>query len=116
MVSHILLSATLCLMPAFAVAQTDTGPGPGRDIAKIHQLIEQYTKAEKKTKPGEKPTGDSLDPNVKFALSELERVLGTKVRILEGSKGKGKIEIEYYSPEDLSRIYEVIIPASDVLR
>jgi ParB family transcriptional regulator, chromosome partitioning protein len=78
--------------------------------------IEQYTRGEKKTKSGEKSAGDSLDPNVKFALSELERVLGTKVRILEGSKGKGKIEIEYYSPEDLSRIYEVIIPASDVLR
>jgi hypothetical protein len=35
------------------------------------------------------------------------------VRILENSKGKGKIEIEYYSPEDLSRIYDVIIPTSN---
>jgi hypothetical protein len=35
------------------------------------------------------------------------------VRILESSKGKGKIEIEYYSPEDLSRIYEVIIPPAN---
>ena len=78
--------------------------------------IEQYTKAEKETKPRPKPAADSDDPNVKFALSELERALGTKVRILESSKGKGKIEIEYYSPEDLSRIYEMIIPASDLLR
>ncbi len=74
--------------------------------------IEQYTKAEKESKPRARPAEDSIDPNVKFALSELERVLGTKVRILENSKGKGKIEIEYYSPEDLSRIYDVIIPAS----
>ncbi len=73
--------------------------------------IEQYTKAEKETKPKPRPAEDSVDPNVKFALSELERVLGTKVRIIEASKGKGKIEIEYYSPEDLSRIYELIIPA-----
>lgn len=43
MVTRILLAAILCLMPAFAVAQTDTGPG--RDIAAIHYLIEQYLKA-----------------------------------------------------------------------
>jgi len=43
MVTRILLAATLCLMPAYAAAQTDTGPAP--DIAAIHHLIEQYTKA-----------------------------------------------------------------------
>lgn len=42
MVAHILLGAVLCLMPACAAAQTDTGPG--RDIAAIHHLIEHYPK------------------------------------------------------------------------
>jgi len=54
-----------------------------------------------------------LDPNVKAALSELERTLGTRVRILEGRGGKGRIEIEYYSAEDLSRIYDLIVEAAD---
>ena len=36
MVTRILLAAILCLMPAYAAAQTDTGPG--RDIAAIHHL------------------------------------------------------------------------------
>ncbi|MGB9456583.1 MAG: ParB/RepB/Spo0J family partition protein [Bryobacteraceae bacterium] len=49
------------------------------------------------------------DPNVKAAIQELERVLGTKVRIVEKAKQKGRIEIEYYSPEDLDRIYTVIV-------
>ncbi|MFY9724883.1 MAG: ParB/RepB/Spo0J family partition protein [Bryobacteraceae bacterium] len=49
------------------------------------------------------------DPNVKAAIQELERVLGTKVRIIEKAKQKGRIEIEYYSPEDLDRIYTVIV-------
>jgi len=49
------------------------------------------------------------DPNVKAALSEMERVLGTKVRIIENPGGKGRIEIEYYSGDDLSRIYDLII-------
>jgi len=48
------------------------------------------------------------DPNVKAAIQELQRVLGTRVRIVEGARKKGKIEIEYYSQEDLDRIYSVI--------
>ena len=52
------------------------------------------------------------DPNVKAAIQELERVLGTKVRIVEKAKQKGRIEIDYYSPEDLDRIYTVIVSPS----
>jgi len=50
-----------------------------------------------------------VDPNVKAAIQEMQRVLGTRVRILEKAKKGGKIEIEYYSQEDLDRIYEVIV-------
>jgi len=49
------------------------------------------------------------DPNVKAAIQEMQRVLGTRVRIIEGAKKKGKIEIEFYSQEDLDRIYGVIV-------
>ncbi|HWQ56132.1 MAG TPA: hypothetical protein VN442_20770, partial [Bryobacteraceae bacterium] len=49
------------------------------------------------------------DPNVKAAIQELERVLGTKVRIVEKAKQRGRIEIEYYSSDDLDRIYSSII-------
>jgi ParB family transcriptional regulator, chromosome partitioning protein len=49
------------------------------------------------------------DPNVKAAIQELERVLGTKVRIVEKAKQKGRIEIEYYSTDDLDRIYNTIV-------
>lgn len=50
-----------------------------------------------------------LDPNVKAAIRELERALGTKVRIVEKAKQKGRIEIDYYSSEDLDRIYAAIV-------
>lgn len=50
-----------------------------------------------------------VDPNVKAAIQEMERVLGTRVRILEKGKKGGKIEIDYYSPEDLDRIYDAIV-------
>jgi len=52
------------------------------------------------------------DPNVKAALLEMQRVLGTRVRLVEKAKKGGKIEIEYYSQEDLDRIYEAIVGQS----
>lgn len=51
----------------------------------------------------------ALDPNVKAAIQEMERVLGTRVKIVEKARKKGRIEIEYYSSEDLDRIYSVIV-------
>jgi ParB family chromosome partitioning protein len=52
------------------------------------------------------------DPNVKAAIQEMERTLGTKVKIVEKAKGKGRIEIEYYSADDLDRIYTAIVGES----
>ena len=50
------------------------------------------------------------DPNVRAAESKLRRHLGTQVRILPGRAGSvGKIEIEYYTPLDLDRLYDIIV-------
>jgi ParB family chromosome partitioning protein len=49
------------------------------------------------------------DPNVKAAAEELQRVLGTRVRIVERSESRGRIEIDYFSQEDLNRVYELIV-------
>jgi len=54
------------------------------------------------------PAEEKLDPNVRAAVLELERALGTRVRIV-GSPASGRIEIRYYSAEDLNRIYEWIV-------
>ena len=43
MLTRILSAAILCLMPTCAVARIDPGPAP--DVAAIHRLIDQYTKA-----------------------------------------------------------------------
>jgi ParB family transcriptional regulator, chromosome partitioning protein len=70
--------------------------------------IEEFTRPKSVAAKSKKPEGPT-DPNVKFALTELERVLGTKVRIIENRGGKGRIEIEYYSSDDLSRIYDLVV-------
>ena len=59
--------------------------------------------------PAKKSKDTKLDPNVKAAIEELERKLGTRIHVTEGVKGKGKIEIEYYSADDLTRIYDTIM-------
>ena len=74
--------------------------------------VRQTERTTQKMMEGRKPkTVDEVqgDPNVKAAIQELERVLGTKVRIVEKAKQKGRIEIEYYSAEDLDRIYGAIV-------
>ena len=52
---------------------------------------------------------DRGDPNVNAANRELETILGTRVRIIPTTKDRGRIEIEYYSSEDLDRIYNLIV-------
>ena len=42
------------------------------------------------------------------AIETLERVLGTRVRIVQKSVERGSLEIDYYSQDDLDRIYGVI--------
>jgi ParB family chromosome partitioning protein len=48
------------------------------------------------------------DPFISEARDKFMKKLGTKVVIKHG-KNKGKIEIEYYSPEDFERIMDIII-------
>ena len=40
---------------------------------------------------------------------KMKEVIGTKVSISSKGKGKGKIEIEYYSDEELERVFDMIM-------
>lgn len=48
------------------------------------------------------------DPEITSLEEKLRRAFGTQVRIVQGKK-KGKIEIEYYSEEDLERILALVL-------
>ena len=74
--------------------------------------VEAYTKGQKPAKAGREPQpAPAIDPNVKAAISAMEQKLGTRIRIAEKPGNKGVIEIEYYSAEDLDRIYSLIVDA-----
>lgn len=40
---------------------------------------------------------------------KMKQALGTKVKVLSKGNGKGKIEIEYYSDNELERMFEIIM-------
>jgi len=51
---------------------------------------------------------EAADPNVRAAEEKLQHRLGTKVRIVRRG-GRGKIEIEFYSEEELDRLFTTIM-------
>jgi ParB family chromosome partitioning protein len=76
----------------------------GLSVRQVESLTQRMTETRKPKTAKEV----NIDPNVKAAIEELERALSTKVRIVEKSNNSGRIEIEYYSTEDLDRIYSAI--------
>lgn len=82
----------------------------GRQLKAVREIIEAVAKPVK-----EKKTKRQLSENDVFCRDfelRLVELLGTKVKVLpkpeeEGRQG-GTIQIEYYSAEDLQRIYEVL--------
>jgi ParB family chromosome partitioning protein len=77
----------------------------GLSVRQVERLIQRMT-----TTRDPKSAEEVLeDPNLKAAIEELERILGTRVRVVARSDQRGRLEIEYYSPEDLARIYELIV-------
>jgi ParB family chromosome partitioning protein len=78
----------------------------GLSVRNVERLVQTLTEPREPKEPTEP---EKLDPNVKAAIDELQRVLGTRVRILAKGANRGKIEIDYYSAEDLDRIYQQIV-------
>jgi ParB family transcriptional regulator, chromosome partitioning protein len=51
----------------------------------------------------------TIDPDLRSVIEELQRSLGTRVRLLPKARStRGKIEIEYYSLADLERIVQSV--------
>ncbi len=77
-------------------------------VRQVESMVAIHTSKKLPAKPKPLAESDSLDPNTRAAVLELERVLGTRVRIV-GSERRGRLEISYFSSEDLDRIYNVIV-------
>ncbi|OGP93489.1 MAG: chromosome partitioning protein ParB [Deltaproteobacteria bacterium RBG_16_48_10] len=79
----------------------------GLSVREAEALAKRWSKKPKKVTTPEKRGGD-LESQLSALGDSLRRHLGTRVQI--ASKGqRGKIEIEYYSFDDLERIVEAIL-------
>lgn len=73
-------------------------------VRELEKLIKRFTEEEGKERI---IWSSDLNPYYKEITSQLQNYFGTKVNILN-KKNKGKIEIEYYSEEDLQRILDIM--------
>ncbi|MCC7154705.1 MAG: ParB/RepB/Spo0J family partition protein [Bryobacterales bacterium] len=81
----------------------------GLSVRQVEKAVQRLTRESEEKAPAEV----KQDPNVKAAAERLGELLGTRVRIAEKSDQRGRIEIEYYSMEELSRIYDLIAAACE---
>lgn len=73
----------------------------GLNVRQTEAIVQNY--GSEKTRPQKKTVNPMMQKYYKDVENNLSSQFGTKVRICEGSK-KGRIEIEYYSKDDLERI------------
>jgi ParB family transcriptional regulator, chromosome partitioning protein len=79
----------------------------GLSVRQVETLVQELTSDRPKSGSSRKEAAQ--DPNVKAAVDELERALATRVRIVELSEQRGRIEIEYYSQAELDRLFQHIV-------
>ena len=74
----------------------------GLSVRQVESIV-----ASAQSAPEAQKVARKVDPNTRAAALEMERSLGTRVRIV-GSENRGKIEISYFSGDDLQRLYELL--------
>jgi ParB family chromosome partitioning protein len=77
----------------------------GLSVRQVERMIQALAVRREPTLTAEQQP----DPNVLAATRELESVLATRVRIISQTADRGRIEIDYYSWDDLDRLYNLIV-------
>lgn len=70
-------------------------------VRETEKLVKQINRPEQPPKPKKELKNDFVYRDIEEKLKEK---IGTKVKINRKTEDKGKIEIEYYSPEELEKI------------
>lgn len=78
-----------------------------RDVEKLIKKRKASGAALKKKNPGAE-TDPALELSYREIEERMKQSLGTKVSIRYGRDGKGKMEIDFYSHEDLERIVDLL--------
>ena len=74
----------------------------------VREVEKRGQKQEIQKKDGRKVLSKQFTSIFKDFESRMGESLGTKVKIIPKNENKGKVEIEYYSKEDLERLYDLL--------
>jgi ParB family chromosome partitioning protein len=77
-------------------------------VRETEKLIKSVKNQEKKENEKKNEKKDDLSFIYQDLEEKMKTIMGTKVSILPKDKKKGKIEVEYYSMEELERIMELL--------
>ncbi len=81
-------------------------------VRDVEKLIKSRLSGKKKKKDTKKDAAEKTDPALELAYKEIEerlkQSLGTKTTIRHSGDGSGKLEIEFYSHEDLEKIVDML--------
>ena len=69
---------------------------------------ERIVKEKKESRNIQSKETPKKDPNIKKLENDLEKIFSTKVNVIDKNGKEGKIIIEYYSADDLSRIMDML--------
>ena len=91
------------LAPEFQERVLDSVVGQDLSVRQTEELVRRLR--EPRPEPAEAAERRRLDPDLERVEEDLRRSLGTKVSLARSRRG-GRIVIEYYSDEELGRLYE----------
>ena len=79
-------------------------------VRETEKLLKKFQKEQSEEKEEKKSKGVDEQLQIIYAnlAEQMKQILGTKVEIRQKTMEKGKIEIEYYSQEELSRLIELL--------
>jgi ParB family chromosome partitioning protein len=77
----------------------------GWSVRQVEEMVKRGRKAGRQKAGGSPPRHD---PVLQALQEELRSVLGTRVVLRQGRKGKGVIEIPFLSPEDFERVFLLV--------
>ena len=97
--------ALVGLQPEVQARLLDSIVGQALSVRQTEELVRRLRE------PKPEPSPKVADPDIERVEEELRRSLGTKVSLARTRRG-GRIVIEFYSDEDLGRLYERLMGGS----
>jgi ParB family chromosome partitioning protein len=82
-------------------------------VRQTEELVRRLAREAAETAEDEKGAEDEVSPETRQIENRLREALGTKVNLFRSRRG-GRIVIHYYSEEELTTIYDVIVGSGDL--